>query len=298
MKIRESISKRVLLISVWSNAVLAIGKIFVGWYGNSNAVFADGIHSGTDVFTSIIALFIIKISNKPADVDHPYGHGKAEVVSSGIVGILLIIVSLYLGFEGTIGLIEPLESPSILTLYVAIFSFVMKQFLYHFTLKKAIQFNSKAIEGIALDNKADIAASFTAALGVILFQIGIHMQIPLLLLSDKIASLIVAVLILKMAISILTESINVLLEQNIDGKILADLNTVIASFDKVKRIDRVRAREHGHYVMVDVRISIDHNMTIREGHDLSEEIKCTLMKKYNNIEEVLIHLNPYFSEFK
>jgi cation diffusion facilitator family transporter len=296
LKIRESISKKVLLISIWSNAVLAIGKIIVGWYGSSNAVFADGIHSGTDVFTSIIALFIIKISNKPADEDHPYGHGKAEVVSSGIVGILLIIVAVYLGYEGTIGLIEPLESPSMLTLYVAILSFGMKQFLYHFTLKKAIQFNSKAIEGIALDHKADIAASFTAALGVILFQIGVHMHIWWLLFSDKIASLIVAMLILKMAIEILSESINVLLERNINSEVLTDLNNIISSFNDVKRIDRVRAREHGHYILVDVRISIDHDKSIKEGHDLTKEIKFTLMKKYNNIEEVLIHLNPYYGE--
>jgi cation diffusion facilitator family transporter len=293
---RESISKKVLLISIWSNALLAIGKILVGWYGSSNAVFADGIHSGTDVFTSFIALFIIKISNKPADEDHPYGHGKAEVVSSGIVGVLLILVSLYLGYEGIVGLIEPLESPSMLTLYVAIFSFGMKQFLYRFTLKKANEFHSKAIEGIALDHKADIAASFTAAIGVVLFWTGLHLHISVLLFSDKVASIIVAILILLLAIRILTESINVLLERNINGEVLDDLNKMISEFDEVKRIDKVRAREHGHYIMVDVRISIDHDKSIKEGHDLTKEIKFTLMKKYTNIEEVLIHLNPYFQE--
>ncbi|MCQ6278851.1 cation diffusion facilitator family transporter [Bacillus sp. EB600] len=294
METREAISKKVLLISAYSNAVLAIGKIIIGWFGNSDAVFADGIHSGTDVFTSVIALFIIKISNKPADEDHPYGHGKAEVISSGIVGILLILVSFYLGYEGLIGLIEPFQAPSILTLYVAILSFGIKQYLYRFSLKKAKQFKSKAIEAIALDHKADIAASFTAAIGVVLAHIGLTMNSSWLLYSDKVASIIVAVLILKMGVGILVESFNILLERNINGDVLADLNKIIAQFKEVKRVDKVRAREHGHYIMVDVRISIDHDKTIKEGHDLATEIKFTLMKKYTNIEEVLIHLNPYY----
>jgi cation diffusion facilitator family transporter len=294
METRESISKKVLLISAWSNAMLAIGKILIGWYGNSDAVFADGIHSGTDVLTTIIALFIIKLSNKPADEDHPYGHGKAEVMSSGIVGIFLILASFYLGYQGLMGFIEPLQSPSILTLYVALLSFGLKQYLFRFSLTKAKQFKSKAIEAIALDHKADIAASFTAAIGVALAHIGVTMHLRWLLYSDKVASMIVALLILKMAIEILSDSFNILLERNINGDVLEDLNRMIAQFKDVKRVDRIRAREHGHYIMVDVRISIDHDKTIKEGHDLAKKIKFTLMKKYTNIEEVLIHLNPYY----
>lgn len=296
MDIRESISRKVLLISLWSNIILALGKIIVGLYGNSNAVFADGIHSGTDVFTSIIALFIIKISNKPADEDHPYGHGKAEVMSSGIVGVLLVLISIYLGYEGIAGLIRPLESPKMVTLYAALFSFVFKLFLYRYSLKMANKYNSKAVEAIAIDHKADIAASLTAAIGVIFFQMGLHKHIHPLLYSDKVASIIVAALILKMAAGIVVESIDILLERNIDGEILENLANLISQFEEVKRIDRIRAREHGHYIMVDVRIAIDPNRTIKEGHDLAREIKFTLMKKYNNIEEVLIHFNPYFQE--
>lgn len=297
LEIRESVSKKVLLISIWSNAILAVGKCLVGFYGDSNAVFADGIHSGTDVFTSILALFIVKISNKPADEDHPYGHGKAEVMSSGIVGVLLIIISIYLGYEGIAGLIQPLETPKILTLYVAIFSFIFKQFLFRYSLKMAKKYNSKAVEAIAIDHKADIAASFTAALGVVLFQIGLNQHIRLLLYSDKVASMIVAALIFKLAAGIVIETIDILLERNIDGEILNQLNQLIMQFEEVKRIDKIRAREYGHYIIVDVRIAIDPTRTIKEGHDLAKEIKFTLIEKYNNIEEVLIHFNPYYQEY-
>ena len=90
--IRESIAKKVAWISVWSNIALTLGKVIVGWLGNSDAVFADGIHSAADVFASIIVLLVIRVANKPADDDHPYGHGKAEVIVSGIVGIILLLV--------------------------------------------------------------------------------------------------------------------------------------------------------------------------------------------------------------
>ena len=105
--IRESIAKKVAWISVWSNIALTLGKVIVGWIGNSDAVFADGIHSAADVFASIIVLLVIRVANKPADDDHPYGHGKAEVIVSGIVGIILLLVSFYVVFEGVVGLSHP-----------------------------------------------------------------------------------------------------------------------------------------------------------------------------------------------
>ncbi len=294
MQTRETVSRMVLLISIWSNALLAVGKMVIGWYGASNAVFADGIHSGTDVFAAVIALLIVRISNKPADDDHPYGHGKAEIMSSAIVGVLLILISFYLGYQGISGLIKPFTLPSILTIYVAILSFAIKQFLYRYSLKKALEYKSKAIEAIAVDHKADIAASFTAAIGVSLTYIGTATNIPFLQYSDKMASIIVSILILKIAIELLTEAFNILLERNIDSEFLDELSQLIAAFPEVKRIDRIRTRDHGHYIMVDIRISIDADKTIKEGHDIATEIKFTLMEKYTNIEEVLIHLNPYF----
>ena len=103
MEIRENAAKRVAWISVWSNVFLTLGKLVIGFLAASNALFADGVHSAADVFASVIVLLVIKISNKPADVEHPYGHGKAEVIVSGIIGILLFVVSLYIVYEGIAG---------------------------------------------------------------------------------------------------------------------------------------------------------------------------------------------------
>lgn len=296
MEMRESLAKKIAWISVISNILLTFGKLFIGWFGNSDAVFADGIHSAADVFASVIVLLVIKIANKPADEEHPYGHGKAEVIVSGIVGILLFLVAIYVVYEGIAGFFHEVETPSLLAMWVALFSYVTKIILYRSSLRVAKQHNSKAIEAIAFDHKADIVASIAAAIGVLLSIVGERFEIHFLLYGDKVASIFVAYLIYKIAKEMLTEAFDILLERNIDHKILQEYTSVVSEFQEVRRIDRIRARELGHYILVDLRVSIDHDKTIKEGHDLAKLIKGKLMDKYDNIEEVLIHLNPYYPE--
>jgi cation diffusion facilitator family transporter len=293
---RESLAKKIAWISVISNIILTLGKLFIGWYGNSDAVFADGIHSAADVFASVIVLLVIKIANKPADKEHPYGHGKAEVIVSGIVGILLFLVSIYVVYEGILGFFHEVETPSFLAMWVAVISYITKVILYRSSLKVANEHNSKAIEAIAFDHKADIVASIAAAIGVLLSIMGERFDVLFLHYGDKAASIFVAYLIFKISKEMLIEAFDILLERNIDDGTLQEYINVVNEFQEVKRIDRIRAREHGHYILVDLRISIDHFKTIKEGHDLAKLIKGRLMEKYDNIDEVLIHLNPYFPE--
>jgi cation diffusion facilitator family transporter len=293
---RESLAKKIAWISVISNMILTVGKILIGLIGNSDAVFADGIHSAADVFASAIVVFVIKISNKPADNEHPYGHGKAEVLVSEIIGILLFLVSIFLVFEGISGFFHEIETPSLLAFWVAIFSYILKVLLYKTSLKVAKQNSSKAIEAIAYDHKADIVASVAASLGVLISIVGERLNLHILLYGDKIASIFVAYLIFKIAKEMLTEAFDILIERNVNAEVLQDYMAIISEFSEVKRIDRIRAREHGHYVLVDIRISIDHKKTIKEGHDLTKSIKLKLMEKNDNIKEVLIHLNPYYSD--
>lgn len=298
MEMREVLAKKIAWISVVSNIVLTLGKIFIGWLGHSDAVFADGIHSAADVFASVIVLLVIKIANKPADKEHPYGHGKAEVIVSEIIGILLFVVALYVVYEGISGFFHEVETPSYLAMWVAVFSFVAKILLYRSSLNVAEKHRSKAIEAIAFDHKADIVASIAAAIGVLISILGVKFDIHVLLYGDKVASIFVAYLIFKIAKEMITEAFDILLERNINSEILQEYISIISEFPEVRRIDRIRAREHGHYILVDLRISIDHFITIKEGHDLSHSIKQKLMDHFDNIKEVLIHLNPYFPKEK
>ncbi|MCP8967208.1 cation diffusion facilitator family transporter [Ectobacillus ponti] len=293
---RERIAKQVAWLSIVSNIVLTFGKIGIGMYAGSEGVLADGIHSAADVFASVIVLLVIGMANKPADPEHPYGHGKAEVIISGIVGVLLLMVSLYIVYEAVSGFWHPLEAPTILAMWVALFSYAAKMVLYRYSLAVARKHHSKAIEAIAYDHKADIVASLAAAAGVLLSIAGEKLDVAILLYGDRIAGIFVAYLIFKIAKEMCTEAFHILLERSVEPELLDSYKAVVQQFPEVRRIDRIRAREHGHYVLVDLRISIYHEKTIKEGHDLGRDIKRALMDKYNEIEEVLIHLNPYFPE--
>ena len=296
LELRESMAKRVAWISIWSNIILTLGKIVIGIMASSDALFADGIHSAADVFAAVIVLLVLKVSSKPADPEHPYGHGKAEVIVSGVIGILLLLVSLYIVYEGVAGFFHPVESPSMIAFWIALFSYIAKVCLFRYSMNVGKRVNSKAIEAVAYDHQADIVASLAAAIGIFISYLGDKLGINFLLYGDKIASIFVAYLIFKIAKEMLTEAFHILIESNVDPDMLKQFETVILSFEEVRRIDRIRAREHGHYIMMDIRISIDQDKTIKEGHDLSREIKQALMKKFDHVEEVLIHLNPYFPE--
>ena len=199
-------------------------------------------------------------------------------------------------YEGVAGFFHPIETPSMIAFWIALFSYVTKECLFRYSMNVGKRVNSKAIEAVAYDHQADIVASLAAAIGILLSYLGDKLGITFLLYGDKVASIFVAYLIFKIAREMLTEAFHILIERNVQPEMMEQFEAVILSFEEVRRIDRIRAREHGHYIIMDIRISIDQDKTIKEGHDLSREIKNSLKEKFDHIEEVLIHLNPYFPE--
>ena len=293
---REKASKKVAWIALIANLVLMVGKVIFGLLGESEAVFADGIHSAADVVASIAVLAVVRISNKPADKDHPFGHGKAEVISEAIVGVILLLVSLYIFSEAILSFIREPNAPQYIALFAALISYIAKEVLYLYSIKQGKKWNSKAISAIAYDHKGDIFASIAAFAGVLLAIIGKSYGWFYLLYADAVASILVAYLIFKISLNLIKPSIDVLMEKSVEPELLNKYIAVINQSEQVRRIDRIRARDLGHYKLIDVRLSLDHNLTIKQGHDIASEIKNTVQSKFSDVEEVLIHVNPYFEE--
>ncbi|HET7580333.1 MAG TPA: cation diffusion facilitator family transporter [Bacillales bacterium] len=293
---RTLIGKRVAWLALISNIILAVGKIVVGFFGHSEAVFADGIHSGADVVASIAVLAVVGIANKPPDADHPFGHGKAEVISEGIVGIILFLVSVYIVVEAVMAFLGKPEVPDWIAMYAALISFASKLFLYRYSMEKGIRYRNKAIIAIAYDHKGDIVASLAASIGVVFAILGEIFNLYYLLYADAVASLIVAVLIFKFSAKLTGSSVNVLMEKNVEQEKLKKYLSIIRDYNEVKRIDQIRARDHGHYILLDLRLSFDYDLTIKQGHDIAREIKKEIQHQYPEVEEVFIHINPYFED--
>ncbi|WP_141504598.1 cation diffusion facilitator family transporter [Paenibacillus luteus] len=285
-------------ISLISNIILTALKLIVGLLFNSQVLIADGVHNAGDVFASAAALISMVISKRPPDKDHPYGHGKAEVIGAGFIAIILVLAAVYMGYHSVMALMEPPHTATLLVLGTAAISLVWKQWLYIYTMRIGKKANSSGLIATAYDHLADVYASLAAVIGIALAMLGDHYNIQILKYGDPVAGIIVAYFVLKLAIHMGRSSIDVLMEKNIDEDRMEEIMQLVQSIPEVKRIDRIRAREHGHYMIVDVRVGIPAELSVQEGHDISRKIKQVIMDEVPNVEEVLIHLNPWYKDHK
>lgn len=283
-------------ISLVSNIVLTILKIAVGTIFHSPVLLADGYHNAGDVVASAAALTSMRISKRPADEDHPYGHGKAEVISSAIVALILGVAALYIAYESIQAFFSPPEKASMIAFITAVISLIVKQVLYLYTIRIGKAMNSKGLIATAYDHLADVYASLAAVIGIGLAMVGSHYQILLLSYGDPIAGLIVTVLVFRLAYEMGKEALDTLMEKSVEPEMLTEFRALILTVPEVKRIDRLRARELGHYKLIDLRIGVDGRLTIQEGHDIIRKIKQTIMDAHPDVDEVLIHLNPWYPE--
>ncbi|WP_311772701.1 cation diffusion facilitator family transporter [Cohnella xylanilytica] len=285
------------LIAIWvslvSNIVLTIIKIGVGFAFASPVLLADGIHNAGDIIATVAALTSSMVSKKPADEDHPYGHGKAEVVASAMVAVILALAALWIGYHSVLSLFEPPESESWLPLIAAFVSLVWKQALFVYTVRIGRAEKSKSVLATAYDHLADVYASLAAVVGIGLALLGDRLDWAWTAYGDPIAGIIVSLLVLKLAFEIGKEAVDILMERTVPAERLAGYETLISGLEEIKRIDRVRAREHGHYIIVDVRVGVPSHYTIQQGHDISRQIKHCIMDNDPDVVEVMVHLNPW-----
>jgi cation diffusion facilitator family transporter len=284
-------------ISLISNVFLTMIKVVTGWLFGSPVLLADGVHNGADVVASVASLSSMRISSRPADEDHPYGHGKAEVVASGAVAIILALAALMIGYHSILSLFEPATQPHVIALVAALISLVWKQALYLYTVRIGRQTNSKGLLATAYDHLADVYASLAAVFGIGISLIDQKlMNIPFASYGDPVAGIIVSLLVLKLAWSMGRESVEVLMEKAVSPEKIEEYTQLVLTVPQVKRIDRLRAREHGHYILVDVRVGVPGILTIQEGHDIGRQIKQHIMDTHHDVDEVLVHLNPWYAE--
>ncbi|QUW23301.1 cation transporter [Sporosarcina sp. Marseille-Q4063] len=288
------------IIAVWisliSNIILTILKIVVGTIFHSPVLLADGYHNAGDVVASAAALTSMRISKRPADDDHPYGHGKAEVISSAVVALILGAAAIYIAYESISAFFNEPEKASIIAFITAVVSLVWKQVLYVYTIRIGKKANSKGLIATAYDHLADVYASLAAVLGIGLALIGEFYQIIIFAYGDPIAGIIVTALVFKLAYEIGKEALDTLMEKSVSPERLNDFTALINSIPEVKRIDRLRAREHGHYVLVDLRVGVHGELTVQEGHDIIRKIKKAIKENNHDVDEVLIHLNPWYAD--
>jgi cation diffusion facilitator family transporter len=238
----------------------------------------------------------MKVSSQPADPEHPYGHGKAEDIATVVVAFILAFAGVYLIYESASALFLAPHKATLWTLGAALVSLIWKQALYLYTIRAGKRNRSKSLMATAYDHLADVWASLAALIGIGIAYLGDFFSIPLAKYGNPVAGILVSLFILKVAYEMGNKAIQVLMESSVPEEVKMAYREIITSLPQVKRIDRLRAREHGNYILIDLRISIPGELTIKEGHDITRYIRDKIIETYPNVEEVLIHLNPWFPE--
>ncbi len=286
MEKRVKIAKKVIYVSVIGNVFLSIIKILAGIIGNSSAIMVDGVHSLSDVFSSIVAFLGVKFSSKEDDEEHQYGHEKFELVASKILSIILIITGILIAYESIQNIInENFNTPNIIAIYAAIISIIFKEWMYRYTMNAAIKIESTGLKADAWHHRSDSLSSIAALIGIAGAMKGI-------LILEPIASILISVFIIKIGVEIYIESVNGLVDKAASSEIVESIKEVVMDVEGVIEIDLLKTRQHSNKIYVDIEISADGEISLNESHKIAEEVHDVVELNNKNVKHCMVHVNP------
>lgn len=290
---REKEIYKVTLVGGAVNVILLAFKFVAGIIGHSSAMIADALHSLSDFVTDIVVLVFVKISNKPQDKTHDYGHGKYETLALTIIGIALMGVAIGIIVKGAMKIAawangEVLEAPGMLAFWAAIVSIVLKEGVYRYSIVKARKLNSKAVEANAWHHRSDALSSIGTAVGIggaIFF--GQRWTI-----LDPIASVVVGAFIVKVAFDLLKNGIGDLMEQSLPDQVEEEILKLVADVPGISEPHDLRTRRIGNHYAIELHILMDGDLTLKEAHDKASEVEDLLREHYGAETHVAVHVEP------
>ena len=290
---REKQIFRTTLVGSVANLLLVVFKFIAGIVGHSAAMIADAVHSLSDFITDIIVIIFVAISGKPEDEDHDYGHGKYETLATAVIGIILFFVGvgiLISGIKAIVGTLqgEPLQTPSLLALITAVISIVVKEVLYHYTVKRGKALGSSSVVANAWHHRSDALSSIGTAIGIggAIF-LGEQWRI-----LDPIAAVIVSLFIIKVAVELFKPCIEELLERSLPAEMEQKILDIILSTPQVSSPHHLRTRRIGSYIAIEVHIRMDGQRSLSEAHQVASDIERRLKAEFGESTHIGIHMEP------
>ena len=279
---------RTSYLSIAGNALLAIAKGVTGIFGNSYALIADAIESTTDVFSSLLVLLGLKYSSKPPDENHPYGHGKAEpLITFAVVGFLVISATV-IAYESIEHIKTPHEVPESYTLIVLAIIILIKEIFYRFVSKKSDETQSTSLKADAWHHRSDAITSLMAFIGI---SIAIYMGEGYENADDW-AALIASGFILYNAYLILRPALGEVMDEHVYEDMIDTIREFSHEVPGVIETEKCYVRKTGMTYLVDLHITVDGSITVKEGHEIAHDVKDVLLREMPEIADVLIHVEP------
>lgn len=290
---REKDIYKVTLWGSFVNAILVAFKFAAGIFGHSAAMIADAVHSLSDFATDIVVLIFVKISHKPKDKSHDYGHGKYETLATTLIGAVLFVVAAGIFIEGIKKIVfwnngGTLTMPGRLALWAALVSIVMKEFVFQYTNIKAKHLNSTALKANAWHHRSDALSSVGTAIGIGGALIGGERWAVL----DPIASLVVGVLIVKVAFDLLKNGVGDLMEQSLPEEIENEIIDIVKSVPEVVEPHELCTRRIGNCYAIEMHVLMNGDIPLKDAHDKASEIESLLKQRYGDSTHIVIHVEP------
>ncbi len=271
-------------VSIFTYLILSALKLTIGFIGTSEALKADGLNNTTDIIASVAVLVGLRISQRPPDEDHHYGHLRAETVSSLIASFIMAVVGLQVVFNAAKSFVEgKAEAPSLLTAIVAIFCGIVMYFVYMYNIRLAKRIKSSAVKAAAYDNRSDAIVSIGTAIGILAAIIGF----PII---DSITAVIVGFIIIKTAYDIFVEAVHTLTD-GFDEHELKEIEALIQEVDGVIFVKDTKGRMSGNMMFLDVTITVNPKMDVVQSHHITEVIE-SVVHEYNSFAVTLVHIEP------
>ncbi|SEP55226.1 cation diffusion facilitator family transporter [Flavobacterium urocaniciphilum] len=286
--LHEETAIRTTYFSIIGNACLAIIKGLAGFFGNSYALIADAIESTTDIFSSFLVLFGLKYANKPADKNHPYGHGKAEPLITFLVVGFLITTATLIAYESIQNIGTPHELPKTWTLYVLIPLIIWKEVSFQLVMKKAKETNSSSLKADAWHHRSDAITSVAALIGIsIALYFGKGYET-----ADDWAALFASAFILYNSYKIFRPALGEIMDEHFYDDLIDDIRKVSITVTGIVDTEKCFIRKAGMKYHVDLHARVNANITVKEGHFIAHNLKDTLRREIPQLGHVLIHIEP------
>lgn len=289
MKKLKDIAYRVSFISIIINVVLSLLKLIAGIIGNSTAMISDAIHSASDVISTLVVIIGVYISRKKPDRKHQYGHERYECLAAIILSFILCLTGIYIGYTGINSLINKNYNQydiTLVALVAAIISIVVKEWMYHYTIKAAKKINCSALKADAWHHRSDALSSVGALIGIVGSMLGFKFL-------DPIASLIIALCIIKAAFDIMKDSFDKMMDVSVDEKLENSIRTIVTEEKGVLRIDDLKTRLFANRIYIDLEIAVDGDQSLNDAHMIAEKIHDKIEDKIKECKHCMVHVNPY-----
>lgn len=277
-----------MFISVIVNAILSILKVVFGIVFKCGSLIADGIHSFSDLTTDFISIVGSKLSNKPADKEHPFGHGKIEYITSIIIGVIILL----LGFSL---IVESYNNekiiPNIIVIIVSIFTIISKYILSIFVYNRGIKYKNNILIASGSESKTDVVSSIIVLISIILMQFSNNISI--LKYSDLLATIIIAIFIIKTGYDVLKDNLSMILEKQVlDEEYIENIRNIILKEKEIIKIRNLYILINGPYYKLISDVNMKDDITLRHAHDVVEKVENNLKEYDDKLKYIFIHMEP------